>query len=430
MINHLSMIKTGKEEISYLIDKVIEKYEAETRETVLRNTNRKNYEALAIKLSAISNNLPFTAEELDHEEYPADKSIRKQKYPYRKYDITSSQIKDACYKIISRPKPFLIDACYIYLFGMGRKGFEKDVKDINLLNSPDEFLQESDILDNPAELNKIYLNTKNENEKLKQSTKKLRVTFTAGLTLSLLICVFLIFKSNDLLSENEKWEVVKKDMSLFAYQPTEAEIDSLQGVWLGYSSSPQARITDPDRYHMVGKSIIDVEYKDGYFTFVRYGPNFNQIGYMKYESPQVVSMYAHIENESGAIISPKYSLMKLESGNPILNVISASWSFDSGDMNRLMGIREVFMKQGKGKVDAVFNSVDNATCRCKIINWEQDNELVKTFYLKNEFVDTIRNGTLTKLLDEKSFIPAVPLPDSFIKKDTLISPDDLVHLGI
>lgn len=424
------MIKTGKEEISYLIDKVIEKYDAETGKATIRNTNRKNYETLAIKLSKISNNLPFTAEEFNHQEYPADRSINKQKYPYRKYDITSSQIKDACFKTISRPKPFLIDACYIYLFGMGRKGFKKDVKDINLLISADKLLQESDILDNPAELKKIYLNIREENERFKRNAKKTRATSKVMLTLSLVICIFLVYKSIHMFSVNKEWEIIKKDMSLFAYQPTEAEIDSLQGVWLGYSSSPQARISDPDRYHMVGKSIIDVEYKNGYFTFVRYGPNFNQIGYMKYESPQVVSMYAHIENESGAIISPKYSLMKLDSGKPILNVISASWSFDSGDMNRLMGIREVFIKQGKGKVDAVFNSVDNATCRCKIINWEQDNKLVKTFYLKNEFVDTIRNGTLTKLLDEKSFIPAIPLPDSFIKKDTLISPDDLVHLGI
>ena len=49
------MLKRGKEEIIYLLNKCIEKFQLETGKSVIQNTNRKNYEALAIQLSEISN---------------------------------------------------------------------------------------------------------------------------------------------------------------------------------------------------------------------------------------------------------------------------------------------------------------------------------------------------------------------------------------
>ena len=36
-------IKTGKEEIIYLLTKAIEKFKAETGQAIIQNTNRKNY---------------------------------------------------------------------------------------------------------------------------------------------------------------------------------------------------------------------------------------------------------------------------------------------------------------------------------------------------------------------------------------------------
>jgi hypothetical protein len=49
------MLKKGKEEIIYLLNKCIEKFQLETGKSVVQNTNRKNYEELAIRLSEISN---------------------------------------------------------------------------------------------------------------------------------------------------------------------------------------------------------------------------------------------------------------------------------------------------------------------------------------------------------------------------------------
>lgn len=58
------MIKKGREEIIYLLYKCIEKYQGETGKEIIQNTNRKNYEGLAMTLSGISKELPFTNQEL------------------------------------------------------------------------------------------------------------------------------------------------------------------------------------------------------------------------------------------------------------------------------------------------------------------------------------------------------------------------------
>jgi len=58
------MLKKGKEEIIYLLNKCIEKFESENSTILTKNTNRKNYKPLAIALSEISNNLPLSAEKL------------------------------------------------------------------------------------------------------------------------------------------------------------------------------------------------------------------------------------------------------------------------------------------------------------------------------------------------------------------------------
>ena len=128
-------LKSGKEEIQYLLAKVFEKYESETGETVIRNTNRKNYEAVSKKLSEISNALPNTTEKFIHNTYPPDYNPNQLEYPSRKYDITASQVKDAFMGLVSSPRVFLVDACYIYLFETGRKGFEKNPVDENLFRN-------------------------------------------------------------------------------------------------------------------------------------------------------------------------------------------------------------------------------------------------------------------------------------------------------
>src|SRR6202000_2137653 len=120
----MNIINT-KNELIYLFSKVFDRHEQETGRWVLRNTNRKNYEDVARRLSEISNQLPFTAEQFGHERYFADDGDRNLQYPHRKYDITASQVKDAYQGIVSNPRPFLVDAAYIYLYGTGRKGVER-----------------------------------------------------------------------------------------------------------------------------------------------------------------------------------------------------------------------------------------------------------------------------------------------------------------
>jgi len=132
------ILKTGKDEILYLLTKVIDKFVSETGTTISRNTNRKNYEAVAVRLSEISNNLPSTAEQLQHDPYPPEYNPQGLCYPQRKYDITSSQIKDGYFGVLSNPRHFLLDACYIYLYGVGRKGFQQEPLDPNLLCDDDQ----------------------------------------------------------------------------------------------------------------------------------------------------------------------------------------------------------------------------------------------------------------------------------------------------
>jgi Zn-dependent M32 family carboxypeptidase len=78
------MLKRGKEEIIYLLNKCIEKFQLETGKSVIQNTNRKNYEALAIQLSEISNLLSTTHETHGHAIYELDPQLNKANYPFRK----------------------------------------------------------------------------------------------------------------------------------------------------------------------------------------------------------------------------------------------------------------------------------------------------------------------------------------------------------
>lgn len=395
-------LKTGKEEIVYLLSKVIQKYEAETGQKVIRNSSRKNYEGVARMLSEISNRLPQTPDSLQHDAYPVDYSPKNIDYPLRKYDITGNQIKDAYFNhIVSNPRPFLVDACYIYLFGIGRKGFEADPKDEGLLK------EEAPLGPEAAGA----LDTLIANKKPVSSSPALRLTVSKtalwiGLAILSAILIVLLYKMASIKNE---WGTVQQDMKLLPYQPTQKEIDSLEGVWLCYTGSPQARSTDPDRYHTMVTNVVDVRYKNGYFTFNRYGASFDHTGYMQFESPWIVSVHSSLKNNSGAVESPRHSLMRLDKEGPFVPVISASWNFDAGNRNSIIGIREVYSKQGRGgRVEEVFNTPENAACRCKIVRWAQEANKVRTFSLRNEKLDALRDSSLKKLLDERSILLREP----------------------
>ncbi len=162
-------------------------------------------------------------------------------------------------------------------------------------------------------------------------------------------------------------------------------------------------------YGFAVSNLVDVHYKDGYFIFDRYGASFDHVGYMQFESPGIVSVYSRIKNNSNNTESPRHSLLNLFSGKKYLSAISASWNFDIGDKNKIIGIREVYIKLGKGgKIEEVINDVENASCQCKVIRWHQSNNQVKTFYLKNQLLDSLHIDELKSLIDEKSILPGTP----------------------
>jgi hypothetical protein len=415
-------LKTGRNEIVYLLTKVIEKHESQTGELVIRNTNRKNYEGVARKLSEISNALQHTADELNHDHYAPDYNPKNLEYPFRKYDITASQVKDAFFGIVNNPRPFLVDTCYIYLYGVGRKGFAENPQDPNLLEEEKPFEEESNNLKEEKEaLQSQLLRLKEEKEALESkansSLKKQKAAYFICLGMVLLMSLFLLYKWT---TTKKQWETTKKNLFILPYQPTKAEIDSLEGVWLSYTGSPQARSSDPKRYHMIISNVVEVKYKDGYFTFNRYGASFDHVGYMQYEAPWIVSIHSFAKNNMGSLESPKHSLMRLDREKHFVPVISASWNFDAGSQNKIIGIREVYSKQGKdGWIEEIINSPENVSCQCKIIKWHQEARNVRSFYLKNELLDTLTDQTLKNLLDEKSILPRVPQEVSILSADTM-----------
>lgn len=396
------LLKTGKAEIVCLLTKVLAQFESRTGQSISRNSNRKNYEEVAKVLSEISNNLPNTAGSLHHDTYPPDYNPQHIEYPFRKYDITGNQIKDAYFnRIVANPRSFLVDACYIYLYGVGRKGFEANPVDADLLvkeeaAEPETFPPVSTTA-SPT-----------------QATGISPKVFWPVLLVLLLALGSVFYQWN---KASQQLSTIQKDMQLMPYVPTQAEIDSLEGIWLCYTGSPQARISDNNRYHMVVSNILDVKYKDGYFTFNRYGASFDHVGYMQFEAPWLVSIRSSVKNNKDSIESPRHSLMQLNTPGPFLPVISASWNFDIGPRNQIIGIREVYEKQGRGgKVEEVINTLENASCRCKIINWYKGTK-VKSFYLRNELLDSVPNEMLKKLLDENSILLREPQQGLLIEKE-------------
>jgi hypothetical protein len=383
-------LKSGKDEIEYLLGQVFKKFEAETGSKLNLNTNRRNYEDIARLLSNISNNLPFTAEELGHAQYPEDKSASKTEYPYQKYDVTGGQIKDAFNGLVAKPRPFLVDACYIYLYGMGRNRFEENVLDPNLIDAK----------------NNSILNAASKKSNIGKKT----LAIVAILIIALGLIVF-----NWLTSRNELASL-KKDLVITPYQPTQQEIEKLEGVWMVYIGSPQARKSDKNRFHKFVRNIISVKYKDGYFLFNRYGAGFDHYGYMQYESPDVVSIHSYVRGSDNKIEAPRLSLMRLSGKKDTIAVVSASWNFDAGENNDIIGIREIYIKQGNGgEINEVINTIDNHACNCKIVQWKTDKG-DRAFYLRNEFLDTIKDQNLKKLIDEHSILLRYPDSVTILKK--------------
>ena len=412
----------ARAEIIYLLTCCIQKYQQDTGLELVPNTNKKNYEPLAILLSEISNRLPETADLLQHIPYTPDAKKNSTEYPFRKYDITGGQIRDAFMGLVANPRPFLVDACYLYLYNTGRIGFMKNPVDDQLFKKlqteeppsgePLSVYQENEQLKTQLQLLQSQPHPQNPN-----SNNRAKIFAGTALLIALLMG-FLYFR------EQQSHQHLRKQMSLLPYQPTTAEIDSLQGIWICYTGSPQARMSDPDRYHKMVANLMQITYQpEGYFLVERYGASFNHSGYAQFESPGLVSIHTHVKNNLQQIESPRHSLLTLQqiSSSPYVNVMSASWNFDVGKFNQIIGIREVYQKIGKGgSLEEVYNSLENAQCKCKIVRWHQPNQPTQSWFLKNSPIDSLHNSYLSSLINENSILLKDPaenlLPDSLSKQ--------------
>ncbi|MVM32207.1 hypothetical protein GO755_19320 [Spirosoma sp. HMF4905] len=401
-------LKTGKEEIAYLLEQVIKKYQLATGQRIVRNTNPKNYEEVAKTLSVISNELPNTAPQLEHDPYPPDPNPKQLDYPHRKYDITGVQLKDAYNQLVAHPRSFLIDASYIYLYGVGRKGFEQNPQDSNLVEGSDTSL--TLLKDEQEALRQQLVACQQElaatSIRLNASFKKQKTVWLVSL-LSLL--AILVVVSVNWFTERTEWSTLRKDLNILPYQPTQAEVDSLSGIWLYYTGAPQARGNDPNRYHQVANNLVEIIYKDGYFTFYRHGANIDHTGYVQFESPSLVSIYSRVKNNTSNVESPIHALLRLDKGKGHLTSIATTWSFDTGKSNDMIGIRNVFIKQGEGgSLEEIINTPENANCHCKIMKWTQSPNRSKTFQLKYRLLDTLADESLKNLINEKSILLREP----------------------
>jgi hypothetical protein len=394
----------GRGEIVYLIGRCMEKYRQESGQELVANTNKKNYEPLAMLLSDISNRLPETADTLQHIPYTPDAKKEKTEYPFRKYDITGGQIRDAFMGLVGNPRPFLLDSCYIYLYGKGRLGFDQHPTDQELVEKRS----------GEAGARQDMLSVFQENELLKEQLQELTKTPIASpkksfqllpmvlLLLPAMILGFLYWKQSNQL------ERYQQQMSLIPYEPAPAEADSLEGIWICYTGSPQARKSDPERYHKYVANLMQFKREpEGHYLVERFGASFNHSGYAQFESKGVVSIHTHVKSNDASIVSPRHSLLSFNHAvdQPYLNVISASWNFDAGPMNQIIGIREVYQKLGTGgRLEEIYNSLENAQCKCKIIRWHKPDGSEQTWYLKNSNLDSLHNAPLSELLNEKSIL--------------------------
>ena len=276
------MIKCGREEIIYLLNKCIEKYQLESGKEVIQNTNRKNYEGLAITLSDISNQLPYTNEEFGHDVYEKDTRIQEVGFPFRKYDITGGQLKDALIGLVGNPRNFMVDACYIYLYKKSKKAFKENPSDTGL----------AEIINSTIKSDSYSLIKENQDlklkivrlEKIKGSSYFNKKILPFMLLLFAIIIISLTITTKLYFNRNYELSSLKKDLNIVPYKVTQQEIEKLEGIWICYTGSPQARVSDSDRYHKIVPNIVELKYKDGYFIYKRYGASFNHIGFAQFES--------------------------------------------------------------------------------------------------------------------------------------------------
>ena len=289
---------------------------------------------------------------------------------------------------------------------MGRLGFSEAPVDDDLLDSGETNSMVESRVSIENEYKEKYLSSQKAQKK--------------WLAFSVFLILILLFTCIGWKNQSKNWEILKNDLKIMPYVPSQEEIDSLEGVWICYIGSPQARISESNRYHLVVSNIVDIKFKNGYFTLSRFGASFNHDGFAQFESPWLISIYTYVKNKLNQIESPRHSLLPLNKDEKFKSAISASWNFDSGNNNDIIGIREVYIKLGKGGyLEEIINTVENASCKCKIIKWHKENGSFETFELKNQLLDNLSEKELAKLIDENSILLRVPSDGLILKSPPL-----------
>lgn len=390
-------ILSGKEEIYYLIRKVIEQFECKHGQKIICNTNRENYAAIARELSAITVNLPYSAREKQHQDYP-EPSAQEQsvQYPHRKYDLTGGQIKDVYFGQVKKPRAHMVDACYIYLYGVGRLGFENDPSDPNLLR---------------AEVD--------SEETFEKKTHQSRRTFL--IYMSIILILFTAINIYFWVSTNQ----AKTYTIWTTYQPTADEITAVTGVWLYQTGAPQARSNEANRFRRYATNIVIIKQVGDRLMMQRHGATINHHGYVEFTSPGTLSIHSYVaKGKGGTLINPSHSLTVIRPKDSVMYTVSSTWSFESDDKNDIIGARNIYTKLGKGgTLLPIFNTPENAACHCKIVEWTRNDGSSERFNLTYE---KIQPGSMTEDLDESSLILRKPKSGVLLSKPA--DKEDLEHI--
>jgi hypothetical protein len=284
---------------------------------------------------------------------------------------------------------------------MGRKAFESNPTDPELLadkgaeSQPNSYSIVQDNHQLKAELSKAKKNAKSQ----------LRNNWIIAGIIIFILCITVLFSINNTNKKRNEIAELKSDFNITPYSITNKEKKELEGIWLCYSGSPQARLSDPDRANKVVLNISEFKETNGYFTYKRYGASFNHTGFAQFENPYTISIHSRLLTLDQKVLSPRHSILELDTSKEYLNVISASWNFDVGDKNKVIGIREVYKKIGMGgELQEILNSVENAECKCKIIRWKQEDGGMQEFRLKNILIDSLSPPQLRQLINEKSIL--------------------------
>ncbi len=371
---------------------VLDKHDRETGTVIIRNQTPSNYNTVANQLTIISNRLP----ELCPENFSPDTNGR--------YLINPTQVRDAYDGKVDSLKDHIYEACFLFLHNKLSGDCLEEKKQLDVLTETE--IGQQPISPEPIEL--IPPNTLQAWSARKQRSL---------MFISIVLFGLLLFAGYKWYTVNQRLTTLTHDMRILPYKPSAAEIAALEGVWKIYTASPQARKWDTGRYHKTVPNMMEINYKNGYFVFNRYGPAFNQDGFMQLEAPGIVSIHSRVLNDSGNMASPKHSLMVLEKSTSQLNVISASWNFDAED-NRIIGIREVYIKKGQGTLAEIKNSL-LGTKYDRVLQWSKPNQQRDTIVLTNHRIEVIDEKGVRELVDENSIVLKDPDSTLILKVDPL-----------